>query len=165
VEGGNLKYIPYNRLFRLAENVVVKNGSDASMVYEGYANRDSLMYRRLYNLDNISTLLRGTLRKKNFCKAWDVFVQLGLTDDSYAIEDSASLTYADLVKAFLPAAAKGATLRDRLAGWMGVDTGDNIMDMIEWTGVPFRTRIGLEKASPARILQQLLEREMEARHG
>lgn len=48
--------------------------------FEGYANRDSLSYRSLYGLDDVETMYRGTLRRPGFCKGWDVFVQLGLTD-------------------------------------------------------------------------------------
>jgi len=31
---------------------------------EGYPNRDSLLYRQLYGIDTVHTMLRGTLRYK-----------------------------------------------------------------------------------------------------
>jgi hypothetical protein len=41
---------------------------------------DSLKYRSVYGLDNVLTLYRGTIRKVGFSKAWNMFVQLGMTD-------------------------------------------------------------------------------------
>ena len=55
--------------------------------FEAYANRDSLKYRSIYGLDDIPTMYRGTIRKIGFSRAWNVFVQLGMTDDTYIIED------------------------------------------------------------------------------
>ena len=54
--------------------------------FDGYANRDSLKYRSHYGIDDIPTLKRGTLRKAGYCVAWNAFVQLGCTDDSYTME-------------------------------------------------------------------------------
>jgi hypothetical protein len=35
-------------------------------------------------------------------KAWNMFVQLGMTDDSYIMENSETMSYRDFVNAFLP---------------------------------------------------------------
>src|SRR5258708_35873220 len=98
IEDGKYKYIPYNHLFSQSEKIDVEGLGN----FDGYANRDSLSYRKIYGLNNIPTMLRGTLRQLGYCKAWNVFVQLGLTDDSYTIEDSAHLTYAQLIESFFP---------------------------------------------------------------
>ena len=42
----------------------------------------------------------GTLRKKGFCSAWDIFVQLGMTDDSYLI-NCKNLSYRDFINSYL----------------------------------------------------------------
>ena len=55
-------------------------------------NRDSLSYRSLYGLDDIDTIYRGTLRRPGFCYGWDVFVELGMTDDSYVMQKSEELS-------------------------------------------------------------------------
>ena len=59
--------------------------------FEAYANRDSLKYREIYGLEDIQTMYRGTLRRPGFSKAWDAFVQIGATDDTYTIENSENL--------------------------------------------------------------------------
>lgn len=152
IEDGCYKYIPYNRLFKSAVPVFV-NG----VAYGGYANRDSLAYRKHYGLENIPTMIRGTLRYSGYCTAWSVFVSLGLTDDTFTIEDSAHLTYEQLVKAFLPNSIEGKTTREKLAAFCGYENESLEMDMVEWTGILSDEVIGLINATPAQILQHLLE--------
>jgi hypothetical protein len=61
---------------------------------------DSLKYRSVYGLDNVLTLYRGTIRKVGFSKAWNM--QLGMTDDSYVMENSDTMSYRDFANSFLP---------------------------------------------------------------
>jgi len=160
IENGEYKYIPYNRLFEHAEKISVRNAhgsADDVLHFDAYANRDSLAYRKIYGLHQVPTLLRGTLRQEHFCKAWNVFVQLGLTDDSYTIEDSEHLTYAGWVQAFLPAVAGNRSIGENLAAFMHLDVNGEIMQMIRWTGILSGDQIGLSNATPAQILQNLLE--------
>ena len=98
IENGQYKYIPYNNLFERTENMQVLDLGD----FEGYANRDSLLYRKSYGLENIQTLIRGTLRRKGYSEAWNIFVQLGLTDDTYQIKNSHNITNRDFINMFLP---------------------------------------------------------------
>ncbi len=70
--------------------------------FEAYANRDSLNYREAYGLQDILTLYRGTIRRVGFSKAWNMFVQLGMTDDSYTIENSEGMSYREFTNLFLP---------------------------------------------------------------
>jgi len=66
-----------------------------------YPNRDSLDYQEVYGLQETPNLIRGTLRRSGFCKAWNALITLGLTDDSYTIEDSITLTFQDWVNAYV----------------------------------------------------------------
>ena len=56
-------YLPYSRLFESFEVVDIKGMGP----YEMYPNRDSLLYRDVYGLDNIPNILRGTLRNVGYC--------------------------------------------------------------------------------------------------
>ena len=48
------------------------------------------------------TIYRGTFRRPGFCRTWDIFVQLGATDDSYYMENvSTSMTHRDFINSFL----------------------------------------------------------------
>ena len=97
LDHGMYKHIPYQRVFRRTELIDM----DKYGRFEGYANRDSLKYKELYGLHNVQTMFRGTFRRPGFSKAWNVFVQLGATDDSYIMEDSENLTHRSFINSFL----------------------------------------------------------------
>jgi len=150
IENGKYKYIPYNRLFKQIEQIQVDG-----IGYDGYANRDSLSYRKIYNLENIPTMLRGTLRQQGYCNSWNVFVKLGLTDDSYAIESSEKMTYSQLLDSLLPEGKGG--IKQRLIDFMGEEMSPNDLNKIEWLGIFENQVINLPNATPAQALQKLLE--------
>jgi saccharopine dehydrogenase (NADP+, L-glutamate forming) len=60
-------------------------------VFDVYANRNSLTYEKLYGLTKARTLLRGTLRRRYFCAAWDVLVVQGFTDSKNVLFDEIDL--------------------------------------------------------------------------
>lgn len=148
---GAEKYIPYQRLFLDIENVHVSSAGD----FDGYANRNSLEYLHHYGIENIPALLRGTLRYTGFCKAWNVFVKLGLTGDSKKI--SGEMTYSDLVRSLVPS-SQNKNLVSALKEYIGDDADDEAISKAEWTGILNDEKIPLKDATPAQILQELLER-------
>lgn len=154
LHGGKYKYIPYHKVFRRTERIVLEGIG----TFEGYANRDSLKYLKLYQLEGIQTLYRGTLRRPGFCRAWDIFVQLGLTDDSYIIEGSENMTHRDFINSFLLYHPTDS-VEIKLAHAMRIDLDSDEMLMLEWLGIFSDEPIGLGKpATPAQILQHILEK-------
>jgi len=129
---------------------------------EGYANRDSLKYRSKYNLNHIPTFFRGTLRNPGFCRAWDIFVQLGMTDDTYTMEDSEHMTYRKFINSFLMY-RKHDSVELKLAYHLGVSVDSPEMEALRWIGVFENRQIGLKNATPADILLSLLERKWKMR--
>lgn len=77
-EDGKTQEIHYHQLFSNTSSIDLKEDGK----YDSYPNRDSLKYISEYNLDDIDTIYRGTLRVPPFCEAWDCLVQLGLTAPS-----------------------------------------------------------------------------------
>lgn len=152
LEDNKLKYIPYRRLFRQYREIDIP-GMGA---YEVYANRDSLMYREAYGLKNIKTMLRGTIRAKGFCDAWNALVRIGLTDATFPIVDSDKLTYHDLMEAFLGISQHTGSVKDRVAKMIEVDPEGEIMQKLEWLGLFSKRRIKAKDATPALILENLL---------
>ncbi|SFI52734.1 saccharopine dehydrogenase family protein [Olleya namhaensis] len=146
------KYIPYNRLFRRTEFLDV----DGFGRFEAYANRDSLKYQSVYDLNNVKTLYRGTMRRVGFSRAWQVFVALGMTDDSYTIDDSKNMSYRDFVNAFLPySPTDSVELKFRHA--LKIDQDDIIWDKFLELDIFSKTKmVELDKATPAQILQKIL---------
>lgn len=154
---GNYKYIPYNRVFAQAHEVEV----DGVGTLEAYINRDSLLYKSQYGLDNVPTLMRCTLRYPGYCKAWNALVQLGLTDDSYPIIDIGSFTYRKLVESYLAAVPKDQvknSTEERLRAFLASHADSDVLGRLEWLGLLDDERINLKNASPAEMLLDLLLR-------
>lgn len=152
LQEGKFKYIPYHRLFRRTEFLEIENYGK----FEVYANRDSLKYQSVYGLDNIKTLYRGTMRRVGFSKAWNMFVMLGMTDDSYVIEDSENMSYRDFVNAFLPYSPNDSVeLKFRHS--LKIDQDDIIWDKLEELNIfSAEKKVELKQATPAQILQKIL---------
>jgi len=151
-QGGKYKYIPYTQLFRRTELFNI----DGHGKFEGYANRDSLKYRTDYGLENIRTIFRGTLRRPGFSRAWDAFVKLGMTDDSYTLENSAEMTYRDFVNQFL-AYNPNDSVELKLMHNLGIPQDSDIMEKLEWTGMFSEAKINIPNATPAQILELILK--------
>ena len=152
LEDGRYKYIPYHRLFSRTETFNVLDYGE----FEGYANRDSLSYREPYGLDKVSTILRGTFRRKGYSEAWNALVQLGLTDDTYKLEHSDTMTYADFTAAYLPIESGGLPLAERVAQYLGFSPDSDTISKLAWLGLFDEETIGLENASPAQIVEKML---------
>jgi len=152
IRNNKYKYIPYHKLFSRLEHTYIEGAGD----FEVYPNRDSLKYRSTYGLCDIPTMIRGTLRRPGFCEAWDVFVQLGITDDSYVIEDSIHMTYRQFINAFLKY-DPSLSVEEKIAGYLGLNQNGEIIKKIKWLGLFEDEFINLDKATPAMILLKKLK--------
>jgi saccharopine dehydrogenase-like NADP-dependent oxidoreductase len=154
IQEGTYKYIPYSKLFRRSEFITV-NGSGK---FEAIANRDSLKYRTVYGLEGIPTMFRGTIRKVGFSRAWNTFVQLGMTDDSYTIEESENMSYRDFVNLFL-AYSPSDSVELKLRSYLQIDQDDVMWEkLVELDIFNPDKKIGLKNATPAQMLQSILEK-------
>lgn len=151
IQEGKFKYIPYNRLFRRTESIDIEGFGS----FEGYANRDSLKYIDHYNLEGVPTVYRGTLRRPGFCRAWDIFVQLGITDDTYTIENSEDMTYKEFINSFLYYSAYDS-VKLKLYHSMHIDQDSDIRHKLDWLDIISDTKVGIKDATPAQVLQKIL---------
>ncbi|MDR9373326.1 MAG: saccharopine dehydrogenase C-terminal domain-containing protein [Schleiferiaceae bacterium] len=149
---GKYKYIPYHMLFRRSEIIEVEGYGR----FEGYPNRDSLKYRQVYGLEEVDTIFRGTLRRPGFCKAWDVLVKLGMTDDSYQLEGVDRMTFRDFTNLFL-AYSPQDSVELKLMHYLNIPQDSSLMDRLQWLGLFEDRPIGLAEATPAQVLQKLLQ--------
>lgn len=159
IENGKYAFIPYHKLFTRAEKISIEGLGE----FEGYANRDSLNYRSVYGIEDIPTILRGTLRKPGYCEAWNVFVQLGMTDDSYIIPGSEKLTMREIIELFLPPGKED--IRTRLCNYVCISVNGAVMPKLEWLGIFDDIYLKIKNASPALILQTLLENKWNLKAG
>lgn len=153
IQEGKYKYIPYHKLFRRTEILNIEDHGK----FEAYANRDSLKYKSVYGLDDILTLYRGTIRRVGFSRAWNVFVQLGMTDDSYTIENSENMTYREYTNSFL-AYNPNDSVELKLRHYLKIDQDDIIWEKLLELGIfnPVK-KVGIKNATPAQVLEKILK--------
>ncbi len=153
IQESKYKYIPYHKLFNRTEIIHIPGYG----YFEGYANRDSLKYLDQYNLRGIRTLYRGTLRRTGFCKAWDIFVQLGATEDTYKMDKVSEMSHRDFINSFL-----GYNPYDsvelKLAHYMNIGLESEEMYKMQWLDIFSQELVGLDEGTPAQILEHILKK-------
>ena len=148
---GRLKYIPYQQLFARAVPVDITGMGK----YDMYANRDSLSYRQIYGIEDVQTIIRGTLRHTGYSAAWHALVKLGLTDDETMIENTREMSYADVMQAFIP---KGnGELKSRTADYLNVEESSDVMMKLNSLGLFSDENIDLKTFTPARLIEDIIK--------
>jgi saccharopine dehydrogenase-like NADP-dependent oxidoreductase len=149
-----LKTIPYHQLFDRIDEVEIPGYGK----FEGYANRDSTSYEDVYGLKNLETLYRGTLRKLNYCRAWNFFVQLGLTDDTLMLSPQKIKTRKDLFALVLSDSTVENWVEEAIKLVPRADLND-LIQKIEFLKLTDDIDLGFEKEfTPAQALQSILEK-------
>lgn len=151
IKNGTYKYIPYHQLFKRIQRTTVLDYGE----FEIYPNRDSLKYREIYGLGKIPSMFRGTMRRPGYARSWNIFVQLGMTDDTYVIEDSENMTYREFVNLFLRY-EPSTPVETKLCKYLGLEEDGEIMYKLRWLDLFKPIPIGLLRATPAQILQHIL---------
>lgn len=149
---GNPKYIPYHQLFERTTAIYVPGVGQL----DGYPNRDSLQYADVYGLQDIKTMIRGTLRFQGFCSAWNVLVQLGCTDDTYVLSNVNELTHADFMERFVEPGQE--TLAARVSRTARVRPTGAEMELLRWAGFFSSDRVGRADGTPAQITEHILSK-------
>ncbi len=153
VKDEKLKIVPYNRLFRDVHLVEVPGLGK----FESYPNRDSIKYRRIYNIPRIPNVFRGSIRKIGFCKAWNALVQIGLTDNRYLVPDSNKFKYSEWLSFYLDK-KNGISVKQALVDFLKESEDGDVLKKIEWLGLLSDEKIMLTDVSPAEILLDLLKK-------
>ncbi len=92
-ENDKVVSLGYVQLFD--QNRIVQVDEDS--VYAYYPNRDSLKYIDTYDLHEVSTFVRTTLRHPEFCFGWKNIIDLMLTDEEKMYETD-GMTLADFFR-------------------------------------------------------------------
>jgi len=160
MQEGQYKFIPYHQLFLRTTPVSVPGYGE----YEGYANRDSLKYLETYGLKGIKTMLRGTLRDKGYCHAWNVLVQLGCCDDSFQMEGVENMTHAGFINSFLDNTTP-ESVEEKLMTYFGLSNNGEEMRRLRWSGLFSNEKVGIIEGSPAQILEHILNKKWKLKAG
>jgi saccharopine dehydrogenase-like NADP-dependent oxidoreductase len=152
MQEGKYKYIPPHMVFRRTEFMNVEGYGR----FEGLANRDSLKYRKAYNLEHAATLYRGTLRRPGFARAWDSFVKLGMTDDSYTIEKTDTMSFREFTNLFL-AYNPHDSVELKLKYYLGIPQDSDIYTKLQWAGLFSDQVFPFSSGTPAQCLEYILK--------
>ncbi len=153
LEHGQYKFIPYQQLFLRTTEISVAGYGE----FEGYGNRDSLKYRETYGLQGIETMLRGTLRNKGFCSAWNILVQMGCCEDTYQMEQVGSMTHRDFINSFLRYHAT-ESIEEKICAVYKISPKGEEIKKFTWSEFFTDELVGLESGTPAQILEHILNK-------
>ncbi|CAE7681660.1 ydfG [Symbiodinium microadriaticum] len=106
---------------------------------------------------NNPTLYRGTLRRPGFCRAWNIFVQLGATDDSYQMENVDQLTHRQFINSFLSYNPHDS-IELKLAHYLNLGLESEEMFKLKWLGLFDDELVGLNEGTPAQVLEHILKK-------
>jgi saccharopine dehydrogenase (NADP+, L-glutamate forming) len=149
LEEGRMKFVPYQQLFQREEVATVHGYGQ----FDAYPNRDSLGYQKIYGLQKVHTMVRGTLRKHGYCEAWHALVMLGLTDDTLQLHLPEGTTFQDWVQMYLPHSETARLGIEVLLPGISLNT----IDKLDWLGMFSNEPLPILNGTAAQILQALLE--------
>ncbi len=150
-QNGSIVEKKYNEIFDRCETINVPNLNQ----YAWYPNRDSLSYIPIYQLENIPTFIRTTLRHEDFCKGWNVLVQLGLTDPT----DRDTLSEVKTFKEWIELKALRFGEKTAWAKYL-TSLPENIQSQINYLKLDSNESLPRNLMSSADILQHIIEKKL-----
>ncbi len=140
--------IDYPQIFK--NNQTIQVNGIGQLAY--YPNRDSLSYQALYDLKNVDTLERTTLRYPAYSAAWQYIIDMGLTNEKGKLYDTENLTF----EAWLQDVLQTNNVAEKLNSIFGNDgASQKLFDYLDLTSRQF-INIGTQKSN-ADILQSVIE--------
>ena len=156
LEDGKIKLVPYHEVFRRTWSVDIE-GLGA---FEAYPNRDSLIYQKVFNLQNVDTMIRGTLRYPGWSETWGQIVRLGIPLDTMALPDIAEMSYREYTEMFLPLNVSGPKLEARIANYLNISPTGTIMKNLKWLGLFDEKKIGKNFKTSVHLMTDLIKEKM-----
>jgi len=148
---GISKSISYDEIFKDLTSINIPENE----YFEGYANRDSLKYKSLYNLNDIKTLKRGTLRHKGFCKTWSLLIDLGLTCNSKTLYNDNEMTFFNFFNYNIKAEDCNG-LKKVLEEVYGIKKDSQVFKNLEWSGFFSNKKISIKEGKFSDFLLSIL---------
>jgi saccharopine dehydrogenase-like NADP-dependent oxidoreductase len=145
--------IPYSQIFNDDTNLVDVPGL---FPLAWYANRDSLSYIDTYQLHDVSTFVRTTLRYPSFCRGWNKIIKLDLTNKNDHEEIKNSKTFADW---FNLKKTKFASQNEKSFN-ENYFFNSEFSEQINYLGLKEEEKIPEEISTSALLLQSVLEKKL-----
>ena len=157
---GQAKFLKKNKIVQVnypdVFNQIEKINIDQLGDFDSYANRDSLKYIKLYGLDEIDTMFRGTLRRKGFCESWEIIALLGLTDDEVYL-NTFNKSYKDLILSQLFNKENVIDLKKEIELKVSRKISEETYNKLLWTELfTCNRKLKNEKMTLAQVVESLL---------
>ena len=156
LEDGKIKMLPYHEVFRRTWEVEIEGLG----TFEAYPNRDSLIYQKIFNLEKMNTMIRGTLRYPGWSETWYQIIKLGLPLDTLTLPDISEMTYAEFTEMFLPLNVTGNKLEARVANYLNISPTGGIMKNLKWLGLFSNQKIGKNFKTAVELMTDLIVKKM-----
>jgi saccharopine dehydrogenase-like NADP-dependent oxidoreductase len=153
---GQIKILPHHEVFQRTWTVDL----DGIGKMEAYPNRDSLKYQSLFELYDVHTMIRATLRYPGWCETWLQIVRLGLSNETMHIPNIRDYTYRQLVEMFLPLHDSSASTEERVANFLNINPTGKIMENLTWLGLFSDEPIECEDNTAAAVMEDILKKKL-----
>lgn len=153
LQDGRIRIVPQSRLFLHTWPVEV----DGVGRLEGYPNRDSLSYLEHFGLNEVHTMIRGTLRHPGFCETWSKVVNLGLTNDTIHIPNLGDRSPREVVEMFLPIPVPPERVEAAATLFLELNPTGQQMENLRFLGLFDNEPTGCAGDTAAAMLSHLLE--------
>ncbi|MFC1617443.1 saccharopine dehydrogenase C-terminal domain-containing protein [Candidatus Margulisiibacteriota bacterium] len=101
--------------------------------FEVYPNRDSLQYKKIYNLDNAKTIMRGTYRNLGWCETLKAIGDLGLLDSS-PHKKLKGISYRKMMSKLIKSYFQ-KNIEKKIAKKLKISLKSDIMKRLTWLGL------------------------------
>jgi len=131
--GKEMVHVPGHELLRSA-HPFADNDAWPDLHLECLPNRDSPSYEKVYDIENLDTIFRGTLRYSGFSSLMHVFKNMGLFDET-VIEGRRKWT--SVIDGLRVKRGKYVSIRDFVLACADNDAeeAERAMEALEWLGV------------------------------
>lgn len=121
--------------------------------FEAYPNRNSVIYRQIYDIPEVQTIIRGTLRYPGWCFKLKKIGELGLLD----INDRewTATTYAGFMREWL-GIRDDEDLKTTVASRLKLDPQSDTIKAFEWLGLFSTKPLPSQKSSPLDLLTAIM---------
>ncbi len=161
LEDGSYKIAPYPEVFQRTWPFEVPGLG----IMEAYPNRDSLSYIETYGLNQVKTMIRGTLRHTGYCDTWYQVAKLGLANERLIIPNLEKHSWAELTAMCLPRGPDSSDLDLRVAHHLGINPSGTAMNNLRWLGLFSNEKIATPVRTPAKAMEHLLKTKLAMPEG
>ena len=125
--------------------------------FEAYPNRNSIDYIDIYNLKDIETMYRGTLRNKGWCETWSLIPKIGLLSEA---EENGlkGVTWAKFMSRLIRTDSE-KTIKKDLASFLGIKEKSHPIEWFDWLGLFSNEKLKVDKSAPIDLFaEKMLEK-------